>query len=265
MPANLCKVIIFALVLMTVLQVRTYADANGVLFGAVTATDIKSAPGEDSATVKSLNPGESVFVTGDAGNGWYSVYYKFQTCYVKADAVAYLEMEGNPDPATVLGKEYQKTAPAVEERAEEEEKAEGEDGTEDLSEEGSSDKDASATEEKSQATPEPTETPVKEDTSKEEGAKETSGNAVSAELEEASREFDQQMAELELIRKEKKKALIWEIVIAVLITLLLGAGIVTAVRAKKKPSDVSNMEIMDMDAEDTGDKKDETDHSDPLL
>ncbi|MBR5361364.1 MAG: SH3 domain-containing protein [Lachnospiraceae bacterium] len=182
---------------------------NGTLMDVTSSTELKSEASDDSATVKTLNKGDMVFVMGNAGNGWYKVYYQGSYYYIKNNKVKASQLTGNTDPSLVLGSGYQNEV------------------TEDeSSEEVTESEEAEVTD----AVAEPT--IAEEFTDEGESIMTIDGDLqeqLEAEFAQASEDADK---EAERIRKAKIQSIVWKVIVAVIIVAMFAVGIITTLKQK---------------------------------
>ena len=194
---------------------------NGTLMDVTSSTELKSEASDDSATVKSLNKGDMVFVMGNEGNGWYKVYYEGNYCYIRNNKVKASALTGNTDPALVLGNGY---------------------------------KDEITEDESSEEITEAEETAVTGAVSEPESTEElaTEGEMlmtidgdlqkqIEEELAEASEDVDK---EIERARKAKIQSVVWKVIVAIIVIAMFAVGIVTTLKQQKKKDETDNSDPM---------------------
>ena len=194
---------------------------NGTLMDVTSSTELKSAASDDSATVKTLNKGDMVFVMGNEGNGWYKVYYEGNYYYIRNNKVKASALTGNTDPALVLGSGY-KDEIAEDESSEEITEAEEAAVTEAVTEPEST--EALATDGETLMT-------IDGDLQKQ----------IEEELAEASADVDK---EIERARKAKIQSVVWKVIVAIIVIAMFAVGIVTTLKQQKKKDETDNSDPM---------------------
>lgn len=214
------KVSVGVFIALIILALNTYANdiaSAGVLMLVTADTEIKASPSDTSNTIASVSSGKTVFVTGNAGNGWYIVMYKGGNYYIRADYVTEYDMPGNPNPAVILGKEYKKGTSNV---------SLNENINEDIDEDvlPAFGADEHIGKDKTLNT---------DDDSSFIEFDDDMQKALEAEFDEVSADFDLFVAENEALKKENARSAIWIGFIALAAIAILVIGIIASVKNKK--------------------------------
>ena len=202
-----------------VLYVSALCNITGILMMTTEPTEIKASASEGSATVAVLDANSPVYVTGNGPDGYYTVYYQGNTCYIRSDKVVYLEIAGNNNPDRILGKDNNVKDSAV---------SADEINNSDVDEEVLADIEGLQIEieDKDALAAEVTRMQKEADEKKlNNEAIETPNEAIEAELEEASEEGDYVATEFDRIKKETIRTIVWTTIIAMLVVGILVVGI----------------------------------------
>ena len=278
MPAVFIALLLSIIALEMTGDIKSQCDTGGVLVTTVAAADVKASADDTASTVISLSEGSPLFVTGNAGNGWYRVLYQGKNCFVRADKVAYLDIPGNGSPTGILDSQVKTSVPA---------KVDAQAATEAVAEASEADKSIEVDIDKTDLI-ETGGLKIKSDPMDENGLdsydayptpleiNEELLQQIDAELEAAGQEMDRMADELQRSKKEKLNSIIWKIAIAMVILAILIVGFVMTVKNSPTQNDDSgadeltekdsadvDFEILDLDQ--ATEETDETDNTDTVL
>ncbi len=234
--------LIFVLAFSRNILAQANSNVQGQLMIAAENIEVKEAPEEGSGTLITYQSGDTVFVTGEAKDGWYSVSYQGKAGYVPADKLEKITLGDKGDQPQAEGSDNESGNKVALEEAD---PIEGGQGGQEIQEEQHSsgedvipedkDKDKNAGDNGALGTNEPLDADQTADVNEQEHQEYI--DALDREMAAMEAEGQLVVEEVERQRAEHKRAMIWKIVIGVLIVGIFAVGIYSSVSSNNKKED----------------------------